>query len=106
MGKEIHLEVYPDSSDTATGDIYFDDGNSLQYSTARDSYSAWHSFTFSNGTLKSDIVWGGSYVNVPSVDAVKFYGVSKKPSSVTDSTGGALTTIYEASTYTLYVKLA
>lgn len=101
----MRLEVYPDSSGDASGGLYLDDGKSLEYSTARDTESAWHSFTYKDGTFSTDFGWGGNYMAVPVVTTVIFYGMIKIPSSVKNSNGDTLNTLYESSTDTLYVQL-
>lgn len=105
INNDVRLEVYPDSNGAASGGLYLDDGSSLEYSTARDSDSAWHSFTYADGTFSTDFDWGNGYGNVPVVTTVIFYGMSAKPTAVKNSNGDDLTTIYESSTETLYVQL-
>ena len=105
LQNDVRLEVYPDSNGSAKGDLYRDDGSSYDYSTSRDALTAWHLFNFDGSSFTSNFAWGNTYLKVPNVATVVFYGITAQPTSIINDNSDSLPFIYESSTETLYVQI-
>jgi len=105
MQNAVTLEVYLDENDEATGSLYVDDGESLDYLTKADSYAEVQ-FSMSGETLRSSLTSGSkaAFGANQKVTQLTFYGFHSAPYNVL---AGAIEVdfIYVAANEALYVNL-
>lgn len=106
MKNAINLEVYLDENDEASGSIYIDDGESLDYLN-NDSTYAQVDISISGGTLKSQLVAGSDKIfgADQKVTMMTIYGFHSSPLTVL---AGAIETpfIYNPENEALMISLS